>query len=56
MSKPKKDKGWTSAENPEMHRAMVGKRTSGAAGVHGDKRDKRARTRGAKKRRALGDQ
>lgn len=41
------------AANPEMHRAMVGKRTSNAAGTHRDKRDRRARTRAARKDRAL---
>ncbi len=52
MSK-QKDERYSPAANPEMHRAMVGKRTSNAAGTHGDKRTKRARTRGAAKRRAM---
>lgn len=39
--------------NEALARAMVGKRQSGAAGKHQDKRDKRARTRGAKKVRAM---
>jgi len=34
-------------------RLMLGKRSSGAAGKHRDKRDKRVRTRGAAKARAL---
>jgi hypothetical protein len=33
--------------------AMVGKRTSNAAGKHADKRSKRVRTRSAAKARAL---
>lgn len=41
--------------NPEMYQAMLGKRTSGAAGYHGDKRLKRLRTRGAQRRAALAD-
>ena len=44
------------AANPEMHRAMMGKRTSNAAGTHRDRRDRRARTRAARKRRALRDE
>lgn len=52
----KNDKRHQPAANPEMHRAMVGKRTSNAAGTHRDKRDKRARTRAAKRDRALRDE
>lgn len=44
------------ASNPDMHRAMVGKRSSNAAGVHQDKRERRARTRSAARRRALREQ
>lgn len=35
--------------------AMVGKRTSNAAGKHADKRTKRARTRSAQRARAMGE-
>lgn len=41
--------------NEALAYAMVGKRTSSAAGKHADKRDKRTRTRGAKKARAMKD-
>lgn len=53
MSKTvKKHKG---VANPELHQAMVGLRSSGAAGLHADKRLKRARTRSANKACALQD-
>lgn len=39
--------------NPEMYAAMLSKRTSGAAGTHQDKRNKRARTRSANLRKTL---
>lgn len=42
--------------NPDYARAMHDLRSSGAAGTHLDKRDKRARTRGAAKARDLRDQ
>jgi len=42
--------------NKPLMVAMTGKRFSNAAGKHGDKRDKRARTRGASRARALRDQ
>lgn len=41
--------------NRAMALAMVGKRTSSAAGKHADKRDKRARTRSAQRARAMRD-
>ena len=41
--------------NPALAKAMVGKRSSNAAGKHLDKRAKRARTRAASKARALKD-
>jgi hypothetical protein len=54
MSKP--EKKYIPAANPDMHRAMVGKRTSNAAGTHADRRTRRARTRAARTRRALRDE
>jgi len=39
--------------NKPMMMAMVGKRSSNAAGKHADKRDKRARTRSAQRARAM---
>lgn len=42
--------------NPEMAKAMRDLRSSGAAGIHQDQRDKRARTRSAALRRAVEDQ
>lgn len=39
--------------NPEMHKAMLDKRSSNAAGVHEDKRTKRKRTRATKKKTAI---
>lgn len=53
MAKQKKYKGY---ENPAAFQADVERKRSGAAGSHADKREKRARTRDAAKRRALGDQ
>lgn len=44
-----------SGQNRPLAIAMVGKRTSSAAGKHADKRTKRARTRGAAKCRAIGE-
>lgn len=41
--------------NFALAEAMIGKRTSSAAGKHADKRAKRARTRAAAKNRAMGD-
>jgi len=43
------------AMHPEQVRRMQELRRSGAAGRHADRRAKRARTRGAAKRRALRD-
>lgn len=42
--------------NPQAHAAVVARSTSGAAGIHLDGRDRRARTRGAATARALSDQ
>jgi len=42
--------------NPAYAHAMAELRRSGASGTHADKRNKRARTRGAKLRRALKEQ
>lgn len=42
--------------NPELARAMRDLRSSGAAGVHGDRRTKRQRDRGARRRAAIRDQ
>ena len=49
---PKKPKHKNNA-NPEMAKAMRDKRSSNAAGTHQDKREKRARTRGAKLKKSL---
>ena len=43
-------------ENPDYARAMSELRRSNASGTHADKRDKRARTRDAAKKRDLRDQ
>lgn len=53
MSKSKKQSGLPGMGNFALASAMQEKRRSGAAGVHADKRDKRARTRAAAKARAL---
>lgn len=42
--------------NPEMARAMRQRRSSNAAGTHGDRRTKRLRDRGARRRAAIRDQ
>lgn len=42
--------------NPEMYNAMLGKRTSNAAGTHLDKREKRVRTRNAANRKHIDEQ
>ena len=42
-----------STANLALAQAMVGKRTSNAAGKHADRRNKRARTRAASKARAM---
>jgi hypothetical protein len=39
--------------NLALAKAMVGKRSSGAAGPHADKRNRRARTRSAQRARVL---
>ena len=44
-----------SANLPRV-RAMIGKRTSNAAGKHADRRTRRTRTRSAAKARAMKDQ
>ena len=43
----------TGGRNEALAYAMVGKRASNAAGKHQDKRNKRTRTRAAKKARAM---
>ena len=43
------------ADLPVQIRAEVDRARSAAAGKHADKRTKRARTRGAAKRRAMGE-
>lgn len=52
MGKRRKSPG---VGNMPLLRAMLGKRSSGAAGKHADRRDRRARTRGAAKQRAMRD-
>jgi hypothetical protein len=47
-----KTKGFQPAANPEMHRAMVGKRTSSAAGSHSSLPN-RERSRSARKGAAI---
>lgn len=42
-------------ENPRYAREMHELRSSNAAGIHQDKRDRRCRTRGASKSRAICD-
>ena len=39
--------------NPALALAMQGKRSSGAAGPHADRRTRRVKTRGASKARAI---
>jgi hypothetical protein len=53
MAKQRKTPGLAGMGNSAMHAALVGLRTSGAAGTHADKREKRARTRSASKARAI---
>lgn len=53
---PKKKQKHQGHENPALFRSIVERAQSGASGTHADKRTKRARTRDAAKRRALGDQ
>ena len=56
MAKQKKPKTpLTVRASDDYVQAMVGLRSSNAAGKHADKRDKRARTRAAKAARALKD-
>jgi hypothetical protein len=50
MTKKKKHQN---IANPEMAKAMRDKRTSNAAGTHADRRERRARTRGAMLRREI---
>lgn len=50
-----KDPKYKGHENPELHRSIIGRALSSAAGVHNDKREKRARTRAAAKNRAIND-
>ena len=40
-------------ENPEYHKAMVELRRSNASGTHADKRERRARSRADKLRKAV---
>lgn len=51
----KRQKKIPNVGNLPMLRAMLGKRSSGAAGKHKDRRDRRARTRAASKGRAMSD-
>lgn len=53
LNLPKK---YIPVSNPEMHNAMVGKRTSNAAGTHLDRRTKRARTRSAAKQKHINEE
>lgn len=55
MAKTKIKMPVTVRASDEYVQAMVGLRSSNAAGKHADKRDKRARTRAAKTARALKD-
>lgn len=43
-------------QNPALHRSAIERARSGAAGVHGDRRTKRLRDRGARRRDAIRDQ
>lgn len=43
-------------ENPDLHRSIIERARSGAAGVHGDRRTKRLRDRGSRRRAAIKDQ
>lgn len=52
-TKPRKHRG---IANPGYARDMAELRRSNAAGTHGDRRTKRARDRGARRRRAIADQ
>lgn len=52
MSKRKKSAG---VPNPELARAMMGKRLSSAASPHKDKRTKRNRTRSTQRSRAIAE-
>lgn len=52
MARKKKYKGH---ENPALHASVIGRALSSAAGAHKDRREKRARTRADKLRRALRD-
>jgi hypothetical protein len=49
-------RGKEGAANRALALAMQGKRSSGAAGPHADKRTRRARTRSAQRARVLADQ
>ena len=40
-------------ENPEYHKAMLELRRSNASGTHADKRERRARSRADKQRKAI---
>lgn len=51
-----KQKRYARTANPELARAMHGKRSSSAAGIHGDRRTKRLRDRSARRRSAIRDQ
>jgi hypothetical protein len=49
----RKQKKYIRTANPAMAEAMRGLRSSGAAGTHADKRERRARTRAARRERVL---
>lgn len=54
-TKNKQSKTSYKTANPEYAKAIAELRRSSAAGTHGDKRSKRARTRSAQRSRALAD-
>jgi len=54
--KPQPAPAFQPGANPVAHAAMVALRSSGAAGIHLDGRDRRARTRSAARDRAVADQ
>lgn len=56
MAKNRKQANPMKGANPALNLAMLGKRGSSAAGPHKDKRNKRARTRGAAFTRAMRDE
>lgn len=48
-----KQKKYSGVENSRYAREIHGLRSSGASGYHGDRRTKRARTRSAKRAKAI---